>query len=74
MKILFFTLITIPFLIACSKPEYKNEHKINYKTIKNLSCQNLKETGILQLDTLKLEGKESSMEGEFLIYNDKIGF
>lgn len=36
MKILFFTLITIPFLIACSKPEYKNEHKINYKTIKNL--------------------------------------
>ena len=37
MKILFFTLITIPFLIACSKPEYKNEHKINYKTIKNLS-------------------------------------
>ena len=46
MKILFFTLITIPFLIACSKPEYKNEHKINYKTIKNLSCQNLKATGI----------------------------
>ena len=44
MKILFFTLITIPFLIACSKPEYKNEHKINYKTIKNLSCQNLKAT------------------------------
>ena len=60
MKILFFTLITIPFLIACSKPEYKNEHKINYKTIKNLSCQNLKATGILQLDTLKLDGKESS--------------
>ena len=54
MKILFFTLITIPFLIACSKPEYKNEHKINYKTIKNLSCQNLKATGILQLDTLKI--------------------
>ena len=74
MKILFFTLITIPFLIACSKPEYKNEHKINYKTIKNLSCQNLKATGILQLDTLKLDGKESSMEGEFFIYNDKIGF
>ena len=70
MKILFFTLITIPFLIACSKPEYKNEHKINYKTIKNLSCQNLKATGILQLDTLKLDGKESSMEGEFFIYND----
>ena len=64
MKILFFTLITIPFLIACSKPEYKNEHKINYKTIKNLSCQNRKATGILQLDTLKLDGKESSMEGE----------
>ena len=29
MKILFFTLITIPFVIAFSKTEYNNEHKIN---------------------------------------------